>query len=316
MLASEETVLLSENAELLWIKLQTNQSKPLLIGAFYRPTDNDAQAGAALEESLSKIPKSCYLSNVILSGDFNLPDIHWESMSCKLKPNYTKELNNQYIAIFQDHGLTQVNFENTRGNSILDVVLTTNPDLVTHTSIEDGMSDHKALITDINIKAKPNRKKPRHILNFRKGNIEGVKENLNQHYKDFAMTNPVDRSVEENWNLFKNAITDSIKKHIPSKKINGKHSLPWITTTIRKMIRKKQRLYNKAKSSSDPIHWHKFRALRKYVKRQIQEEHNRYIMNLFEDEPTSGGTDKIYKVGKRFWSYVKSMKRDSSGVLK
>jgi hypothetical protein len=56
-------------------------------------------------------------------------------------------------------------------------------------------------------------------------------------------------TIEENWKQFKEAIETCIEKHIPKKKIGKHHDVPWMTTDIKRLIRKKQRLYNKSKKS-------------------------------------------------------------------
>jgi hypothetical protein len=42
-----------------------------------------------------------------------------------------------------------------------------------------------------------------------------------------------------------------------------------MTTEIKQMIRKKQRLYNKAKKSNDKKHWNNFKLYRKNLKDKL-----------------------------------------------
>ena len=39
----------------------------------------------------------------------------------------------------------------------------------------------------------------------------------------------------------------AIKNHVPTKTISGRWNLPWITPGLRRLMRKKQRVYNLAK---------------------------------------------------------------------
>jgi hypothetical protein len=50
--------------------------------------------------------------------------------------------------------------------------------------------------------------------------------------------------LEENWTNFKVTLIEAMKKHIPQKKISSRWNVPWITTEIKKLIRKKRRAYN------------------------------------------------------------------------
>ncbi|CAG2206628.1 unnamed protein product [Mytilus edulis] len=78
------------------------------------------------------------------------------------------------------------------------------------------------------------------------------------------------------------------------------------------MIRKKQRVYNKAKRTNNEKHWEEFKLLRKTVKTKLEEAHQNYISKLLEVDEE--GERKTPVVGKKFWQYVKSKKRDSCGV--
>ena len=41
----------------------------------------------------------------------------------------------------------------------------------------------------------------------------------------------------------------AVEKHVPSKICKGKQSLPWITQSIRRMIRKRNKLHKRAKET-------------------------------------------------------------------
>ena len=61
---------------------------------------------------------------VLLSGDFNLPDIDWEEGSVKSNPQYTAAINWKMIDIVNDFNLTQMVTEPTRQGNILDLLFT------------------------------------------------------------------------------------------------------------------------------------------------------------------------------------------------
>lgn len=86
-----------------------------------------------------------------------MPDINWKrddsnNFQIKTNNNYNMEINNKLVEALEENCLNQAVAEPTRQDSILDLVLTTNPSIIEHISVEDGMSDHKIVITDINIK--------------------------------------------------------------------------------------------------------------------------------------------------------------------
>ena len=55
-------------------------SRDVYLGSFYNPRYNDAKGLPGLEASMSRLPPDGYK---ILAGDFNLPDVDWESSSVK-----------------------------------------------------------------------------------------------------------------------------------------------------------------------------------------------------------------------------------------
>jgi hypothetical protein len=52
-----------------------------------------------------------------------------------------------------------------------------------------------------------------------------------------------------------------MKKHIPQKKISSRWNLPWITTEINKLIRKKRRAYNAGKKKKNGHSWRRYLKL-------------------------------------------------------
>ena len=65
------------------------------------------------------------LDNVVISGDFNLPAILWDSIDSTSGVN---EL--AFIEALHDHLLTQLNKKRTCGNNILDLVITSVPNRI------------------------------------------------------------------------------------------------------------------------------------------------------------------------------------------
>jgi hypothetical protein len=76
------------------------------------------------------------------------------------------------------HSLQQCVTEPTREKNILDLVLTTNENLVHKVDVMDGMSDYQMIITTINARPKIIMNKPRKVYLYPKGNLDAVKEYL------------------------------------------------------------------------------------------------------------------------------------------
>ena len=70
--------------EIIWARLTIKDASPVYIGSYYRPTSSYAEDSiTALQSSIEYINASLIKDNtlaiVILGGDFNVPEINWET---------------------------------------------------------------------------------------------------------------------------------------------------------------------------------------------------------------------------------------------
>ena len=86
---------LDTDCEIAWTKIQLKGCKALYNGCFYRKPDNEPSALENLNNSLNRLTHNSTLPNVILTGDFNLPDIDWDEDD--IKGDYTIKSSHNYI---------------------------------------------------------------------------------------------------------------------------------------------------------------------------------------------------------------------------
>ena len=78
---------------------------PLYIGSFYRPPthgQNHIEVLDQLSLSLDKLTQRKKLPDIFLTGDFNLPDIDWETGMISNKPQYGNQVNQKILEITAD----------------------------------------------------------------------------------------------------------------------------------------------------------------------------------------------------------------------
>ena len=80
--------------------------------------------------------------------------------------------------------------------------------------------------------------------------------------------------------------------------------VPWLTPPLKRAIRKKQRLYRKGKQ----LQTHE-KKKQKSNKEQAFKTYSDYVSNLLDSTTNPG----LPTLGKRFWSFIKSMKQDNVG---
>jgi len=188
----------------------------------------------------------------------------------------------QMLDLIHQHSFSQFTDKPTRGNNILDLVLSTIHDSVSKNQVVEGICDHSVVITDLNLKVKPTRKVKRKIYIYKKADSESLKDEISSAWDKFQTSQPHGKSVEQNWCHFTSIILTAIKNHVPTKTISGRWNLPWITPGLRRLMRKKQRVYNPAKRTQNPKHWKKFKELRKTWKRSPLVAPNDYVRGFLD----------------------------------
>lgn len=310
LLAFKEHILMSPfdngDCEAAWGKLLTKGNKPIYIGSFYRNPSSNQDMLTSLEDNLMGMISGNSFPLIILGSDLNLPSINWEDNTVRLNPQYGPGLNQKMLDIVDNFSFTQHVLEPTREGNILDVLLTNYPSCVENVQVIPGMSDHDAVVVGINIGLKTNRKKPRKIYMFRRGNMDAVKQDLRE-FKQKFQSEFGNRSVEENWTVLRDVIINAANSHIPSKTIRPNKDLPWMTTNIKRQIRRRKRVYNRAKRTGKPEDWQTFRSLRNHIRRELDKAQNTYIQGILN-------MDNLKSAPKRFWSFVAAKKKDTVGI--
>ena len=160
---------LETRCELLWRELTDDKGSKYLFGVFYRPPNTNVDYMELLGDSLSRISNS-NAETIFLVGDFNLPDFDWINQL----PLSSDQLYLNFFETFNNALLTQVNPNATRNSNMLDLVLTTVPDLVHSVSVSEGLldSDHRRVTFFLNINNTSIHKRPKYVLNLKKANLE------------------------------------------------------------------------------------------------------------------------------------------------
>ena len=75
----------------------------------------------------------------------------------------------------------------------------------------------------------------------------------------FFASAPQNFAVEDNWSRFKITLTKAMAYYIPQRRSSMKYKLPWITSEIKRQMRKKDRLHKNALRYQNPDHWAELR---------------------------------------------------------
>ncbi|XP_049943900.1 uncharacterized protein LOC126425038 [Schistocerca serialis cubense] len=146
------------SCELLWVEVTLNNRARLIIGSFYRPPESAALVAEQLRENLEYISHKFSQHVIALGGDFNLPDIDWDTQMFRTGGR-DRASSDIILSALSENYLEQLNREPTRGDNILDLLITNRPELFDSLSAEQGISDHKAVAASLNMEVNRNIKK-------------------------------------------------------------------------------------------------------------------------------------------------------------
>ena len=196
--------------------------------------------------------------------------------------------------------------------SILELFFTSNDTLVNQTRVIPGISDHEAVFVETSLRPIKKPTCPRRIFKFQKADYDGFKQELKDLTPSFLeKANSLD--INTLWFEFKSTIHRLMEKYIPTKTLRGKKKRkPWITKTIRALHRKRNKLYKKQKATKKRKDGDHYRSMKAKVQRAERQAYWQYVENLIEvgDENCEQRPGKQ----KRFWSYIKALRKDNSGV--
>ena len=131
------------------LEIRPNPTMCVLFCVFYKPPGTDESFLVHFRDFLVQYSRTG-LANLIVTGDFNFPNIDW-NLGCSIDSNSAIE---DFCNILDDFFLIQKNLYSTRDSrnpgspgSILDLVLTNNDSLVENVVVRPNAfdSDHHPL---------------------------------------------------------------------------------------------------------------------------------------------------------------------------
>ena len=273
---------LEVEAEMLALEICLTHKIRVVAAAFYRSPNSDADTFLfQLRQFLDKHSRTG-LSNLIVTGDFNFPNIDWYTGSPFRSDPSTEELCN----ILGDFFLIQKNMSPTRGlglteGNILDLVLTNNEFLVRDVSVHPNAfdSDHSPLTFTLVAKSNEDQRMCR-------GKCAATRKRISLACGRLYITDIPWESVisdcpfEDCLTRFPDMLFSAINQFIPQVTRRRRSRPPWISNEIMKLIRKKKKLWKRMKASGSPDLFLNFKEMRKITKKHIHLNYTQYLKNL------------------------------------
>ena len=245
---NSQLISLSKDTESVYCKITQKGNKPIIVGCTYRPPDNQLDYAQLVSQELLELKSKFKNSIFLLGGDFNLPDIDWGTESI-VGNQYPKAINTTFMDTFKDLGLTQVVKTPTRGENVLDLFLTSNDNLIVGQSVDAGIGDHDFVTVQTSLKL-PRKKPPRRTIHlWNRADLDKLRDEAKEFNNNFISNYKNENNIDTLWICIKNKLLSLMNKYVPTKLSSTKSHQPWITSATKRILRKKQRWYIKAKKS-------------------------------------------------------------------
>lgn len=272
------------NIECVWVEVAVHNKKQL-IGTFYRPPNSINAVLSTIEDSIG-LAFDTNIDNILITGDFNL-DILKQSSNRKITDLC------QYFNLEQL--ITEPTHFTETSSSIIDIFLTANKNNILISGVgepflEQNIRYHCPVYCVINFNKIKTPVYRRKVYLYDRGDYQAFAADLRQTDWNIIKSDDIDVYAEN----FSDTITNLANKHIPNKIIKVRNSDPgWLTNNIKRLIRKKKRLYNKYKKSQNMNHFENYKQIRNLVTNEIRKSKTLEMEKLSEtlNKPNIGPKD-------------------------
>ena len=270
--------LINKSFEIVWVEIRNDKHKNIVCGCLYRHPNSDIDEFmkyiAKCLTKVNKEKKECYLS-----GDFNIDLLKYDSNN-----KYAEFLNTMTSFGFLPHILQPTRISDF-SSTIIDNIYSNNLEQDSYSgNILIKFADHFSQFLSVNkaiMKFKPKSIYKRDYANYKE---ESFIEDVNIQ----TWNTNVQSDTNYKFNDFYWRLEGCIDRHAPLKKLNKKQlnklSKPWINNSILKMIKHRDRLFQKKKDdpSNSQIEG-TYKLFRNRITREIKKAKKEYFKQFFED---------------------------------
>ena len=248
------------NIDIKYVQILSGPEK-FILALVYRPPAQNSNVDNELYEQIMDI---CNHNDAIMFGDFNLPVTMWggtlnSHSGCELYSNILESSLYQHI------------HEPTRGESILDIVLSTNDNQINNIDIgpEFSTSDHRTVSFNINCKIGQHNNSYEKVPDFQRADFDKLRRILeNTDWSEIYRT----QDVEQAWNAFIDILSNAITECIPMRdRRPACVTKPrWWNIDIRNILLAKKCAYRRYKSTQSQADKLEYKRIRRETKRLIK----------------------------------------------
>lgn len=244
--------------EMLWVLIKA-RPQSVVLGVCYRPPRASSNFSNQLNQAMCQLTSAHPNAHVLLFGDFNFPQIEWRTSNVHSSTGVGEA--NAFLDICLNFNMTQLVTEPTRVSqdtaSVLDLILTNNPESLSRIHYLPEISDHKTIHATFSFQPLKRETYKKTIHLYDRGDYETINEALSAFFHTFQATLH-QHTVDTNWTRFIGKLTELTDKFIPKVSFTSTCNKPWFTKNLKRLENKKKRLFRSAKRAGQPSVWDRY----------------------------------------------------------
>jgi hypothetical protein len=264
--------------------VKTNLRTAIRCIVYYRPPK---QCLEEMQEFCDHIMNlRCTDKQMLIMGDFNLPDINWNLYSSTV----SYDVNDVFLDTLFDLNLYQFVHVPTRGENTLDLILSNCNDNIDNVTACEPISDHYIVSADIDLNVAMSTKvTTKTVRDFSKGDYDAFNVFLSHINWYQVFTSNV--SVESRWAAFLEIVNAGIEKYIPVKTASVSNRTTKYPAYIRRLLMKKRRKWSQYNAYGDTQVLRDYKCVRKELKRELRKWRSNYEHTILN----SCSVKKLYR---------------------
>ena len=139
-----------------------------------------------------------------------------------------------------------------------------------------------------------------------------MREDINNIKNEIVTMTTSKSNINDIWLVFKTSLEKSVNLNIPHKQARTKDSPPWISRDLKRLIRKRDRLYKKKKKSHDKKDSEKYKTIKRQVQQGLRRSYWKYVKSIVT--PPEDNIIENRGCMKRFWTFIKYKRSDGNEV--
>jgi len=279
--------------ESVWCEIK-NKNEAILVGVCYRVPDSSGENDSGLHELIRKATKM----PCIIMGDFN-HHIDWNQRRGK---NTADEL---FVECMDENFLTQHVLQPTREENILDLVISTEEDMIEDVQVGErfGSSDHQIIRFNTVLEHEVEVTAYQKRYNYHRADYDKVRSKI----REKNLTNRLaGLGIQEKWKQFVSCMNEVVEETVPTIRRNNK-KCPWVNKEVQKARRAKIKAWKRMQT----IRRSNLSTTGPNAARQLEEATEKYVKKRNMAKTTNRKAIKDYEI-----KLSQNIKRDSKSFYR